>query len=88
MKKYYRRKENGVCTYCGEAIPEKGFQCRKCKDLLNERRIKLRDERAAQHLCTLCGKPLGKDTHRQCFNCRVREARYYMIEMERKAVKA
>ena len=77
-ERYYKRKENGICTECGRKA-EKGFaKCLRC--LIKDRNRHKSDdvprhERGAYGLCYICGKELngqknvdGKDS-KLCKSC-------------------
>ena len=75
LDKYYRLKEQGICTYCKHraAVPGK-TKCVKClakikaKRDLNRKDIS-RSERVSYGICYICGKDKIIDGHGVCEEC-------------------
>ena len=79
LDKYYRLKEQGVCTYCKheKAVPGK-TKCKKClakiKAKWQAKRCEIdRSERCSYGICYICGKnPIlpGKGVCKECYETR------------------
>lgn len=68
MTLYQLRKNQGICTRCGENPSESGkTQCADCKQDRNERVKVLREARMAEGLCR-CGNNIQGDT-KYCEDC-------------------
>jgi len=79
LDKYYRLKEQGVCTYCKheKAVPGK-TKCKKCLVKIRTKRQSKRhdidrSERRSYSICYICGKnPIlpGKGVCKECYETR------------------
>lgn len=79
LDKYYRLKEQGICTYCKhEKAVEGKTKCAKCLAKIRYKRNKNkadieRSERVAYGLCYICGKQSvipGKGVCEKCYEVR------------------
>ena len=75
LSKYYKLKEQGICTYCKKnpATPGK-TKCEKClakiRNRRNNRNIDIpRSERVSFGLCYICGKKQIVPGHSVCADC-------------------
>ena len=73
-----KRRENGLCTHCGEPVQgdlfnrvtgKKRSMCRLCLKKNSEKLAKYRKERAAEGLCERCGKSAPKAGVKNCELC-------------------
>lgn len=76
MKKYYERKEAGLCVHCGAPAAEGKSLCQPCLDYERKRNKMFFDGRRARHECIECGEPLSEDEkahdYVMCDACRAR----------------
>lgn len=74
-------KSKGICVYCRteKAMPGK-ILCSKCAEHMYKARKLKRQDRAAHHLCTRCGKPLTEEQVaaglKKCDACREKLKKY------------
>lgn len=65
-----RDKPDGMCSHCGcrPVIPGR-TSCAVCRDKINSRVRKAKEERRAKGLCTKCGKVPASPGHDTCESC-------------------
>ena len=90
---YYKRKEQGLCTYCGKRPADHGTYCEECARKNNERSRKRKQSEAYQKkkkekikngICLSCGKPNDRVDSTFCSKCtEKREARRERLRIER-----
>lgn len=87
IEKRNYRKNNGLCTRCGQKLDECGFiTCSSCRVKGRKLNHAMSERRKEQHLCLNCGAPLDRNgslcsTCRDLRNERVREDRKYFKEI-------
>ena len=67
---YKKRKDNGLCPRCGNALDRNGHYCSECLEKVNQYR---RDNRAFYRengICPVCGKEKLFGEEKQCILCR------------------
>lgn len=67
---YKKRKDNGLCPRCGNALDRNGHYCSECIEKVNQYR---RDNRAFYRengICPVCGKEKLFGEEKQCILCR------------------
>ena len=57
-RRYWRLKEKGVCTCCGQERSDGTNLCARCKETQRRSHEILRQERIKKNLCRRCGTPL------------------------------
>ena len=72
QRRYYARKEAGLCVRCGKAPAEaKRVLCAACEEKGKRDGAALRDRRRRAGQCIACGEPLnGGEKYATCFRCR------------------
>lgn len=92
MDKYYKLKQQGICTYCKHEKALQGrTKCQKClSKIRNKRNSKkcdiARSERVSYGLCYICGNDvLYKDTHvcEKCYKTRYESISKIMHKKEK-----
>ncbi len=74
MSEYYRRKEAGLCTKCGQRKAEQGLLCNRCYAKYRTKQVARQDdirrsERPAYGRCYICGTEELYDGHKVCRLC-------------------
>jgi len=74
MKRYYTRKEAGLCVHCGAPAAEGKSLCPACLEYEHKRNSIFYGERKARGECINCGEPLTKEERQRgntmCAACR------------------
>ena len=71
-KRYELLKSQGLCTHCGKAKPEKGNQCKPCREANAAKAKEYRDNLKSSGLCVGCAKRPPKAGHTLCQKCLTR----------------
>lgn len=74
MSEYYRRKEAGLCTRCGQRGAEHGLLCNRCYVKYRVKQVARRcdiqrPERPAYGRCYICGVEGLYEGHKVCRSC-------------------
>lgn len=70
-RRYWRLKEKGVCTCCGQVRSDGTNLCARCKETQRRSHEILRQDRIKNNLCRRCGAPLPDTRYTHCLKCRL-----------------
>lgn len=84
MRKYLRRKNNNLCTQCGEPLDRKGSYCTWCVTRVNMMHVAKRKELRDMGICPYCRKTKLNEGEKKCVACKEKARKYAMKYRENK----
>ena len=76
-KRYYSRKKDGLCVFCGKPSNNNLAECDSCRGKHNIEQQNCIIARKNSGLCVVCGKDMGDDLHKRCSSCRSKRKEWY-----------
>lgn len=87
---YKNRKENGLCSRCGNLLDREGYYCSACLEKRRIYQIENRKFYRENHICVECGKIIVPKSERICPECKAKRnnRRKPLTEEQKQSVKA
>lgn len=79
MERYYRRKEQGLCTNCGQPLDRDGSLCQSCREKKTQYGNETRHFLQSIGLCPRCGKEEIYGDEKMCQFCKIKMTEYNRI---------